>query len=253
MPWINNLKLMPKLMLTFGILLLVMLLQGIVAYQGLHSLNNVTTELAGHRMESIRTAGEIRGMVGEYRNSAYQGLIRASDEVKAQAKTRAVELRGKIDLAVKKYPELIDNPQQKKLFDTFAKDWKDTLASYDAVTEMLELDLPDDAIDTFVGETRAKHFKASAALEALIAEDNRLARASREEAESTYATSATLTIIALLGGAAAGLVLVWLFARSLVGSVRGAVSVANDVAGGKLDGHIDLTRKDEVGDRKSVV
>ena len=46
MPWINNLKLMPKLLLTFGVLLLVMLLQGIVAYRGLHSLNNVTTELA---------------------------------------------------------------------------------------------------------------------------------------------------------------------------------------------------------------
>ena len=248
MPWINNLKLMPKLMLTFGVLLLVMLLQGIVAYRGLYSLNNVTTELAGHRMESIRTAGEIRGMVGEYRNSAYQGLIRASDDVKADAKKRAADLRGKIDLSIKKYPELIDNPQQKKLFDTFAKDWKDALASYDAVTEMLELDLPDDAVDTFVGETRTKHQKASSALEALIAEDNRLARASREEAESTYAASATLTIIALLGGAALGLVLVYLFARSLVGSMRGAVSVANDVAGGKLDGHIDVSRKDEVGD-----
>jgi methyl-accepting chemotaxis protein len=248
MPWINNLKLMPKLMLTFGVILLVMLLQGIVAYRGLYSLNNVTTELAGHRMESIRMAGEIRGMVGEYRNSAYQGLIRASDDVKAEAKTRAADLRGRIDASIKKYPALIDNPQQKKLFDTFAKDWTAALASYDSVTEMLELDLPDDAVDTFVGETRTSHLKASAALEALIAEDNRLARASRDEAEATYAASATLTVIALLGGAALGLVLVWLFARSLVGSVRGAVSVANDVAGGKLDGQIDVTRKDEVGD-----
>ncbi|MBT2768389.1 MCP four helix bundle domain-containing protein [Stenotrophomonas sp. ISL-67] len=248
MQWINNLKLMPKLMLTFGVILLVMLLQGVVAYRGLHSLNNVTTELAGNRMESIRMAGEMRGMLGEYRNAAYQGLIRASDDVKADAKTRAADLRGNIDASIKKYPSLIDGPQQKKLFDAFAKDWNDSLASYDAVAEMLELDLPDDAIDTFVGETRAKHGKASAALETLIAEDNRLARASREEAESTYATSATLTIIALLGGAALGLVLVYLFARSLVGSVRGAVSVANEVAGGKLDGHIDVTRKDEVGD-----
>jgi len=248
MPWINNLKLMPKLMLTFGVLLLVMLLQGIVAYRGLHSLNDVTTELAGHRMESIRMAGEMRGMVGEYRNSAYQGLIRASDDVKAEAKARAADLRTQIDASIKKYPELIDNPQQKKLFDTFAKDWTDSLASYDAVNEMLELDLPDDAVDTFVGETRTKHRKASAALEALIAEDNRLSRASREEAESTYAASATLTVITLLGGAALGLVLVYLFARSLVGSMRGAVSVANDVASGKLDGHIDVSRKDEVGD-----
>jgi len=157
MPWINNLKLMPKLLLTFGVLLLVMLLQGIVAYRGLHSLNNVTTELAGSRMESIRMAGEMRGMLGEYRNAAYQQLIRASDDVKADARKQTVELRESMDKSIKGYPTLVDNPQQKKLFDTFAKEWKDALASYDSVTEMLELDLPDDAIDTFVGETRTKH------------------------------------------------------------------------------------------------
>ena len=198
MPWINNLKLMPKLLLTFGVLLLVMLLQGIVAYRGLHSLNNVTTELAGSRMESIRMAGEMRGMLGEYRNAAYQQLIRASDDVKSDARKQGVDLRASMDKSIKEYPKLVDNPQQKKLFDAFAKEWKDALASYDSVTEMLELDLPDDAIDTFVGETRTKHRKAASALEALIAEDNRLARASRDEAASTYSASAVLTVIALL-------------------------------------------------------
>ncbi|AWH53405.1 methyl-accepting chemotaxis protein [Stenotrophomonas sp. ESTM1D_MKCIP4_1] len=248
MPWINNLKLMPKLLLTFGVVLLVMLLQGIVAYRGLHSLNNVTTELAGTRMESIRMAGEMRGMIGEIRNSEYQQLVRASADVKADAHARVAELRTKLDKAIKDYPTLIDNPQQKKLFDTFANDWKDAVASYNSVNEMLELELPDDAIDTFVGETRTKHRKATASLEALIAEDNRLSRAARDEASSTYSASATLMVIALFGGAALGLVLVWLFARALVGSVRGAVSVANDVAGGKLDGHIDVSRQDEVGE-----
>ena len=248
MPWINNLKLMPKLLVTFGVILLVMLLQGIVAYRGLHSLNDVTTELAGKRMESIRMAGEMRGMMGEYRNSAYQQLIRASDDVKAEARNRAAGVRTKMDEALKAYPGLADNAQQKALFDTFAKDWAATLKSYDSVTEMLELQLPDDAIDTFVGETRTAHLKSAAALDALIAEDNRLARAAREKATSTYAASSLLMVIALIGGAGLGLVLVWLFARALVGSVRGAVSVANDVANGKLDGHIDTSRKDEVGD-----
>ena len=248
MPWINNLKLMPKLMATFGVLLLVMLLQGIVAYRGLDSLNDVTTTLAGKRMESIRMAGEMRGMLGEYRNSSYQQLIRASDDVKAEARTRAADLRKQLDTSIKAYPGLVDGAQQKALFDTFVKDWNQTLTSYDSVSEMLELQLPDDAIDTFVGETRTLHSKSSAALEALIAEDNRLARAARDEATSTYATSSMLMLIALLGGAALGLVLVYLFARSLVGSVRGAVSVANEVASGKLDGHIDTSRSDEVGD-----
>jgi len=248
MHWINSLKLKPKLMLTFGVVLFVMLLQGIVAYRGLHSLNNVTTDLADNRMPSLRTTGELSGMVSEYRNASYQSLVRASDEVKADAKARAGELRKEIDATIAAYPRLIDNPEQKKLFDAFVTDWKAAEGSYDAVTEMLELELPDDAIDTFVGETRNMHRKAYTSLQALATNDNARAQAAAKQASETYTASAVLIVVAVLVGVIAGLVLVWLFARSLVGSMRGAVDVANEVASGKLDGHIDVARSDEVGD-----
>ncbi len=248
MQWINNLKLMPKLMLTFGIVLFVMLIQGIVAYKGLSSLDSVTTDLAQKRMESIRTAGELRGMVGEYRNVAYQGLIRASADVKADAQKQSVEIRANIEEAIKAYPRLIDDPAERKLFDTFVADWEAALVSYDSVTELLELELPDDAVDTFVGETRSLHRKASASLGALIEEENRRSVEAGAAAASTYNASATLTSIALLVGIACGLVLAWLFARSLVRNMQGAVTTANEIASGKLDGRIDASRKDEVGD-----
>ncbi|KRG67320.1 chemotaxis protein [Stenotrophomonas terrae] len=248
MQWINSLKLKPKLMLTFGVVLFVMLLQGIVAYRGLHSLNNVTTDLAEKRMPSLRTNGELSGMVSEYRNASYQSLVRASDDVKADAKARATELRMQIDTTIAAYPKLIDSPEQKKLFDTFVADWGKTAASYDAVSEMLALDLPDDAIDTFVGETRNLHRNAYAALQALAANDNLRAQAAAKQAAETYRNSALVGIIAVLIGGAAGLALVWLFARSLVAAMRGAVDVANEVASGKLDGSIDVSRADEVGD-----
>lgn len=248
MQWINSLKLKPKLMLTFGVVLFVMLLQGIVAYRGLHSLNNVTSDLAENRMPSLRTTGELSGMVSEYRNASYQSLVRASDDVKADAKARATELRAQIDATTGNYPKLIDNPEQKKLFDTFVADWTAAKGSYDAVTEMLELELPDDAIDTFVGETRNLHRKAYMSLQALAANDNARALAATKQASETYRASAVLIVIAVLVGAGAGLLLVWIFARSLVGSMRGAVGVANEVASGKLDGHIDVSRADEVGD-----
>ncbi|TDB27060.1 methyl-accepting chemotaxis protein [Stenotrophomonas sp. ATCM1_4] len=248
MQWVNSLKLKPKLMLTFGVVLFVMLLQGIVAFRGLYTLNEATTDLADNRMPSLRATGELSGMVSEYRNASYQGLVRASDEVKADAKRRAEELRKEIDATIASYPKLIDNPEQKKLFDAFAADWKAATVSYDSVTEMLSLDLPDDAIDTFVGETRNLHRKAYVSLEALAANDNARAQAGAKAAAETYTTSAILTAIAILVGAAGGVLLVWLFARSLVGSVRGAVDVANEVASGKLDGHIDVNRADEVGD-----
>ncbi|WP_434991060.1 methyl-accepting chemotaxis protein [Xanthomonas melonis] len=248
MQWINNLKLMPRLMLAFGIVLLMMLVQGIIAYSGLASLNNVTSDLAGNTMSSVREAGDLRGMLGEYRNAAYQNLVRASDAVKQEAKARATKLNGEIDATIKGYPRLIETPQQKKLFDVFVADWKKASASYASVDEMIELNLPDDAVDTFVGETRTLHNKAKDSLAALIAEDNLLAQAAKTKAEKVHATSVSLTVMVLLIGIAGGLGLAFLFARSIVRNMRGAVSTATEIAGGKLDGQINVQGQDEVGE-----
>ncbi|WDK02226.1 methyl-accepting chemotaxis protein [Xanthomonas campestris] len=248
MQWINNLKLMPRLMLAFGIVLLIMLVQGIIAYSGLASLNNVTRDLAGNTMSSVREAGDLRGMLGEYRNASYQNLVRASDTVKQEAKVRAKRLHGEIEATIKGYPRLIESPQQKKLFEVFVADWKKASASYASVDEMIELNLPDDAIDTFVGETRTLHNKAKDSLAALIAEDNLLAQAAKTKAEKVHATSVSLTLMVLLIGIAGGLGLAFLFARSIVRSMRGAVSTATEIAGGKLDGQINVQGQDEVGE-----
>ncbi|WP_192886047.1 methyl-accepting chemotaxis protein [Xanthomonas campestris] len=248
MQWINNLKLMPRLMLAFGIVLLIMLIQGIIAYSGLASLNDVTRELAGNTMSSVREAGDLRGMLGEYRNASYQNLVRASDSVKQEARTRAKNLQVEIDKTIKTYPQLIEGPEQKKLFNTFVDDWKKASASYASVNEMLELNLPDDAVDTFVGETRTLHNKAKDSLAALIAEDNRLAQAAKAKAESVHATSVTLTVLVVLIGVAGGLGLAFLFARAIVRSMRGAVATASEIAGGKLDGQINVQGQDEVGE-----
>jgi methyl-accepting chemotaxis protein len=248
MQWINKFKLGPKLMLIFGIVMVIMLIQGIIAYAGLAALNNVTRELAGNSMASVREAGELRGMLGEYRNAAYQGLIRASDAVKQDAKDRQASLKKDIDATIADYPRLLASPEQKKQYDQFVADWKKASASYASVEEMLELNLPDDAVDTFVGETRAAHLAAQQSLGKLIEEDNRLAQAAKDKAETVHATSVTLTVVMVLAGIAGGLVLAWLFARALVNNMRGAVNVAHDVATGKLDGYIDVAAADEVGD-----
>ncbi len=248
MQWIHSLKLKPKLMLTFGIVLLVMLVQGIVAYRGLSSLDNVTTTLAEKRVVDLRTTGELSGMVNEYRNASYQGLVRASDEVKTEARNSAANLRQRIDDTIASYSKQIDSPERRKLFDTFVADWTAAKASYDTVNELLELELPDDAVDTFVGETRTLHRKSTASLAALSNDSNTRAKSAAEAAAATYTSSAAMTALTVVIGIGAGLLLAWLFARSLVGAMRSAVDVANEIASGKLDGSIDTSRADEVGD-----
>ncbi|WP_213602446.1 methyl-accepting chemotaxis protein [Pseudoxanthomonas japonensis] len=244
---IKNLKLTTKMMLAFGVVLALMLVQGIAAFVGLNSLNGVTTQVTGNVLPSVKAAGDLRGMLGEFRTTAYRQHVRASDAVKAEAKSRAAAQEKEIDAAIKDYAKLISTAPEKKAYDQFVKDWAAAKQSYGEVQEMLDLGLPDDAVDTFIGATREQHTKAADALTAMIGIVDAEAKQASASADSTYTASSTLTIVMLLAGIVGGLALAWFFARAIANAVGEAVRVANDVSAGKLDGRIDTSRQDEVG------
>ncbi|MEL1264224.1 methyl-accepting chemotaxis protein [Pseudoxanthomonas putridarboris] len=250
---IKNLKLTTKMMLAFGVVLALMLVQGIAAFVGLNSLNGATTNVTGNALPSVRAAGELNGLIGDYRTTSYRQHVRASEAVKADAKTHAAQLEAEIDKKVQDYAKLITTPKEKQAYDQFVKDWKVAEQSYAEVQEMLDLGLPDDAVDTFIGTTRDLHSKATGALEVLLVEVDRQAQESTRSADSTFTASSTLTIIMLLAGIVGGLTLAWFFARAIAKSVGEAVRVANDVSAGKLDGKIDTSRQDEVGQLLSAM
>ncbi|MCW0413791.1 methyl-accepting chemotaxis protein [Xanthomonas sacchari] len=248
MQWIKDLKVMPKLMLAFGVVLALMLIQGVAAYRGLNSLDGVTKNVSSQVVPSVRTGGEMRGILGEYRNAAYQSLIRSSDALKKESAARKVALKKQMDQILAQYPPKIGSPQEKTIYDRLVADWKKASASYQSVDEMLQLDLHDDAIDTFTGETRTLHNKVVDDVVALIAENDRQAKAAADAASGTYRNASATLLICLLIGLGAAVGLAFLFGRMLANSVRDAVKVASDVAAGKLDGHIDANSKDEIGE-----
>jgi len=244
---IKNLKLTTKMMLAFGVVLALMLVQGVTAFIGLNSLNGATTEVTGNVLPSVKAAGDLQSLIGEYRTTSYRQHVRASDAVKAEAKTLAAQTEKKIDQSVKDYAKLIASADEKKAYDAFVKEWKAAQQSYADVQEMLELGLPDDAVDTFIGATRDQHRKAGDALKTLINVVDQQAKTASADADSTFTASSTLMIIMLLTGIVGGLALAWFFARAIANAVGEAVRVANDVSAGKLDGKIDTSRQDEVG------
>src|SRR5690606_29525487 len=136
---------------------------------------------------------------------------------------------------------------ERRMLEELVAAWAAARASYDSVNELLDLELPDDAIDTFIGQTSGLHDATSAALAALADESNRIAAASTAAASRAYVASNTLTLTLLVAGIAVGLVVAWLMARNLTRAAREAAVVANDVAAGKLDSHIDTRRADEIG------
>ncbi|WP_407351642.1 methyl-accepting chemotaxis protein [Luteimonas sp. R10] len=248
MNWINNLRLAPRLMLAFGVLIALMLGQGIAAYSGMNSLQGETERLAGRTLRSVATAAELRALLGEFRNTSYRGLLRASEAVKQDARTRAAALEAEIAQTSAAYAKLGNGPEAAKALEQFDAGWMAALESYRSVDEMVDLDLPEDALDTFLGETSQLHNQATAAVNALIAISDAQAAAASRSAQGTYRAATVVILVMLAAGIAGGAAIAWLFARALAGSVRGAVVVANDVAAGKLDSRIDSGRADEIGD-----
>ncbi len=248
MQWFSSLKLAPKLMLAFGVVLIIMLIQGVGAYTGLRSMERVTSGLVTNVLPSVTLVGETRALLGEFRTASYRGLVRASEASKQQARERAASIDAQLTKNFENYAQYVQSPEEKRLLDELVVAWDKARSSYAAVNEMLDLDLPDDATDTFIGETSDLHDATSDTLAALANEANRIAAESRTEAESAYSASTLMLMTLLLAGIGGGLVVAWLMARNLTGSVRKAADVAQDVANGKLDSHIDTSRADEIGD-----
>ena len=244
----TNLKLMPKLMLAFGVLLLLMLVQGIGAYSGMRSMDRVTQVLAQDVLPAVTLVGQTRGLLGEYRTASYRGLVRASAAAKQEARERAVQIDAQLAQNFTAYEQYASTPEEQRMLADLVTAWGAARESYASVNEMLDLELPDDAIDTFIGETSGLHDATTGALAALADESNRVAAASAADAGRTYSASNLLILVLLLAGICAGLAVAWLMARNLTRATREAAEVANDVATGKLDSHIDTGRADEIGD-----
>src|SRR5690606_7280011 len=136
MHWLKNLKLTPKLMLAFGVVLVLLAAQGVGAYYGLSSLNRATTNLAEGSMESVSVASELRALLGEYRTVSYRGLVRASEAVKLDARDRSAKLSGEIDEALAAYGKLAATPEERKLLEELTTSWTAARTSYESVNEM---------------------------------------------------------------------------------------------------------------------
>ncbi|MGN0862912.1 MAG: MCP four helix bundle domain-containing protein, partial [Stenotrophomonas koreensis] len=82
MQWFNTLKLGPRLLLTFAVIIFMMLVQTAISWNGMARINQASTVLAEKNMVRMQLIGAIRADLSEYRSNYYQSLVRASDEIK---------------------------------------------------------------------------------------------------------------------------------------------------------------------------
>lgn len=248
---IKSLRLSQKMILAFGLVLVLMLVQGIVSIIGTTSMARETDDLVNGTMRSLEVATRVQVLLGDYRDTSYRGLIRASDAVKQQARAHGNAVVKGIDASLEEYAGLLEqsgDAEARALYENLQAAWTRARQSYSDVNEMIDYDLPEDALDTFLGETWELHRDTLAAVEALVSHDNAAAAEAEASVQATQRASNTLAIVMLLAGVLGGMAIAWIFASMLTRSLGRAAGVANAIAEGKLDNDIQIETRDEIGD-----
>ena len=250
---LDDLRMTPKTMLAFGILLCLLAMQALAAFSGIGKLDAAGRHVSTSIIPSFKAVGELRSLMGEYRGAAYQRFVASTPAMEESARTRRDGLRRQLDAAVAAYPPLIATPQEKALYEAFAAELEAAEQSYNASADLLESGQRDRAVAHFMGDTFQRHFAAAGTLAKMIDEVQRQNDESDVQSRTTVdATRAMLWTVTAVS-VAAGLLIAWFFARMIAGALAQAVRAAESVAAGDLDSRIEGQRKDEVGQLLSAM
>ena len=118
---LKNMKVMGKLNLGFGIILVFLLTLGIISIQKMGVVNDQSTILAENWMPSIKVVEEINTNTSDLRIAEFQHVLsqKTEDMKKAEEAINSVLSTMKTNRA--EYEKLISSPEEQAIYDTFSK------------------------------------------------------------------------------------------------------------------------------------
>nr|WP_315213951.1 methyl-accepting chemotaxis protein [uncultured Duganella sp.] len=247
MKWFYDLKIATKLIVSFGVVLLLTAVMGVAAMLSMARVNQASDELAANWMPSVRMALELRTDIGEMRRWELAHLINDDPAGFATYEKRMDDTLATMKGHRAAYEKLISSPQEKAIATEFDQAWTAFMAEHDQIVKFSAGGQKDEA--------RALSRGASAKTMATLTETvNKLVKlnidggdAASDAATVTYNNARMTSIILLVVNIGIGMALALWIARVVSAPLRQAVSVATAVAGGDLTRTIEVASACETG------
>ena len=256
MTWFQNLSIARKLALAFTITTALTLLLGGFSLWRLNAGEAQIRAVNDNWMPAVQHLGEMRAQLGEFRTFEQAQLTKQGDAAElADYDKRLKDTRAKIDAEEAGYNAIPaeSSPEELALYKKVEAARAAYFEAHDRIAAAIAADDFETARAISGRDSRKLRRELFDHLKTLSQYNvDNLAKnveASRKAHERT--------VVALVGGLALVLALAgllgWSISRSISGSVGEALRTANDVAAGKLDGKIDTSRTDEVGQLLSAM
>jgi len=235
----SSMKLSLKLSLGFGVLVALMLLSGGIALNALSSLNANTEQLATNWLPSVQAVGKFSIGAANVRRAELRMLLRGDIEHRQESIQYLAKSVAKFEEARAVYVPLISSPEEKALYEEFAKVWSDYLDESKKLVSLIDQGKIAEAMTESESASRKYLGSALDAAEKLVALNAKGAEDEAKAAEATYGRGRTLSlsIILLAGLLSAGIALVLIRGvMTQLGEDPGYLyEVSSQIAGGDLN------------------
>jgi methyl-accepting chemotaxis protein len=247
MNWFNNLRIKLRLLLSFGLLLVLMLLLSLLANREMAVLNNGSQDLAKRWLPSVQHVEKLNSARINLRLNLFRHVYAPDDAGKdAQAK-RLLELGQEFESEGQALVALLHSDEEKALWATVAQRWQDYQTGQTKVVGLSRGASQYDAVNVMQTESLPQYNALADSLMALQAAETAASLQAADGSAAVYQQArinlALITLVGLLLGTATALYV----AAALAKPLHQAVSVASRIADGDLTQSIEASSTDETG------
>ena len=244
----SNFRIATKLMLGFGLLLI--LLAGVSAF-AIVQLKQVTEQMEAINqrwLPSVSSADGMRLAVANFRRLQYSHLSATDASAMEAIEKRLVETQEQFAAAKAIYDPLPQTTEEAGIYEHFIADWKTYQEQSVEWLALSKSGRKDEARTRIEARAMSDGFNASDRAMKEIADINLNGSVAAGETSRAIANSAYLLILVAAGvSVVVGLIAAILLARNISRPIQAMAATMRQVAGGDLTARVVVESKDEIG------
>jgi len=247
MKWFYDLKIATKLIVSFGVVLLLTLAMGASGIYSMGKVNQASTDLAENWLPSVRSVMELRTDVGEVRRWELAHMLNEDVKLKAEYEKRMDTTLALMKTHRETYDKLISSAEEKALAADFDKAWSAFMVDHAKMVELSRANQTVEARNVASGTSAKTLGEINAIVAKLVKINVDGGDAASTAATATYNSARMTSIVLLAINIAIGMAMALWVAKCVSMPLQEALSLARDVASGDLTRDIEVRSSCETG------
>ena len=247
MQFFHNLKLSSKLLLSFGAILVLTALIGVLSILQLDRVNQTGSDLARQWLPATRTAMDVRYQLQRYRSQEQQHVLSATADEAATYEQSMPKQWDTLQQSLQKLNGYLRTDEDKRLYAEITQALRQYSQVHEKTITLSRAQQTAEATAMLRGESLTLSRGINTQLDALLEHIDAGATRADQLGDEIYSDSRNLIWGLLVASIVAGLALAFFIARLIARPLNHAVELAQAVAGGDLSRRIEAQSTDETG------